>query len=142
MSRARDLWNLMRGLTVLLALWTYRLARCALAWLLLDRWLGPAGATLLIALLLWWRLTWIQRLAACIGLIMLWHWPWWLAPFAAAPRLLLVLPGFITAQLARVRHPRPLWPAPFTATATSVPGTFSARSAAASMAVPAKPRPR
>lgn len=100
------------GPIVLLLLWSYRLARCVLAGLGLVPWLGVWGAALLTLLLAALALQWPLRLLAALALWREWHWPWWAALLAAAPRLLLVLPGIVTLMLARLRHPRPRWPAP------------------------------
>jgi len=101
-----------RGIVALLLLWAYRLGRCALALLALAHAFGSSWAILLVLVLLVVRLTWGIRLAAMAGLMLLWHWPWWVALPVAAPRLLLVLPGLSRWGLARLRHPRPRWSAP------------------------------
>lgn len=108
----QDRLALLRGFAVLLLLWVYRLGRCVLAWLLLTRVLGTAAATVLIALMAVLRLSWVVRLTAAAALLLVWHWPWWAALLACAPRLLLMLPGVLTSTLARWRHPRPLWNPP------------------------------
>ena len=104
--------NAARGIAALLLLWVYRLARAGVALLALAQLLGYGWATPLWLLLVAARLTWALRLAAFAGLIGLAHWPWWAALIGSMPRLLLVLPGLVRTALARVRHPRPLWPAP------------------------------
>ncbi|HEX4051261.1 MAG TPA: hypothetical protein VHY19_10315 [Steroidobacteraceae bacterium] len=110
-----------RGLSVLVLCWLYRLGRCVVAGLGLAALIGPAlaaGAVLLCAGL---RLQWGLRILAAFALWRLWHWPVWVAVPAAAPRLLLMLPGLITTWLARLRHPRPRWPAPAPAVQLSLP---------------------
>jgi len=101
-----------RGILVLAALWTFRLARAVAAFLGLSAWLGAAWALAILMFVVALRLHWVLRAAAGLTLLLLWHWPWWAALLIAAPRALLVLPGLITTALARLRHPRPRWPAP------------------------------
>jgi hypothetical protein len=104
--------NIARGIAVWLGLVAYRLGRCWLALLGLAALVGNAWAAALIVLAAATACHWLLRAAAFFALLRLWHWPWPLALVAAAPRLLLVLPGLITTLLARMRHPRPLWAAP------------------------------
>ncbi|MGH8142690.1 MAG: hypothetical protein ACREU2_09265 [Steroidobacteraceae bacterium] len=104
--------NTARGIVVWLALVIYRLGRCAVAFLGLAVLVGDAWAAALIVLAAATRCHWLLRAAACFAVLHLWHWPWPLAIVAAAPRLVLVLPGLVTTLLARWRHPRPLWMAP------------------------------
>lgn len=108
MSKAMQLAG---GLFALAALWAFRLARAAVALMGLAAWLGDLWAALIIALAAAARLHWVLRVAAFLTLLLLWRWPWWAALLLAVPRLLLVLPGLINTALARVRHPRPHWPA-------------------------------
>jgi hypothetical protein len=102
----------LRGVMVVLLLWLYRLARCVLAGLALASLLSPLLAALLVLLCAVLELQWVLRILAAFALWHLAHWPVWAAVLAAAPRLLLMLPGLITMWLARLRHPRPRWPAP------------------------------
>jgi hypothetical protein len=106
----------LRGFVVLLLLWLYRLARCVVAGLGLVAWAGPLLAAVLVFACAILELQWALRILAALALWRLWHWPAWVAALVAAPRLLLVLPGLITACLARLRHPRPRWAVP-----TSIP---------------------
>ncbi len=101
--------NRLLGPIVLLLLWAYRLARCVLAGLGLAAVLGDLAAALLVLACAALALNWPLRLLAALALWRQWHWPWWAALLAAAPRLLLVLPGLVTTALARLRHPRPRW---------------------------------
>ncbi|HWG78059.1 MAG TPA: hypothetical protein VN660_14875 [Steroidobacteraceae bacterium] len=101
----------MRGLLVLLALWLYRLGRCVLAGIGLASLVGPLAAAILVLFCAALELQWALRLLAAFALWRLWHWPVWAAVLAAAPRLVLILPGLITTGLARWRHPRPRWSA-------------------------------
>ncbi|HTW75020.1 MAG TPA: hypothetical protein VMD56_08910 [Steroidobacteraceae bacterium] len=104
--------RLTSGLLALALLWAYRLARAAVALVGLAAWLGDGWAALIVALAAAARLHWVLRVAAGLTLLLLWRWPWWVALPLAVPRLPLVLPGLINTGLARVRHPRPRWPAP------------------------------
>jgi hypothetical protein len=108
----------LRGLVVLLALWLYRLGRCVLAGFGLALLTGPLAAAILVLLCAVLELQWALRVLAALALWRLWHWPLWAAALAAAPRLLLVLPGLITTCLARWRHPRARWPDPTVTQAT------------------------
>jgi hypothetical protein len=114
--------NCLRGLLVLLLLWLYRLARCVLAGLGLASVVGAplAAAGVLACAALAWQ--WPLRVLAAFALWRLWHWPLWVALLAVVPRLWLLLPGLVTAGLARLRHPRPRWPSPAQVRATSPPG--------------------
>ncbi len=112
--------NRLRGAIVLLLLWAYRLARCVIAGLGLAWLVGDLFAALLVLACAAFDLQWPLRLLAAAALWHHWHWPWWAALPAAAPRLLLVLPGLITAGLARLRHPRPQWVA---ATSSAAPSS-------------------
>ena len=108
MSRAMQLaW----GSLALAVLWSFRLARAAVALVGLAAWLGDPWALLIIGLAAAARLHWVLRVAAFLTLALLWRWPWWLALLLTVPRLLLVLPGLVNAVVARLRHPRPRWPA-------------------------------
>jgi hypothetical protein len=104
--------QLARGILVLAALWAYRLARAVVALLGLSLWLGAGWAVAIGVLVAAGRLHWVIRVAAGLTLLLAWHWPWWAAFPLAAPRVLLLLPGLIHLIHARLRHPRPLWPAP------------------------------
>lgn len=102
----------LRGVVVLALLWLYRLGRCVLAGFALASLTTPAVAAILVLLCAVFELQWALRVLAAFALWRLWHWPLWAAVLAAAPRLLLMLPGLITTGLARWRHPRARWPAP------------------------------
>lgn len=102
----------LRGLIVVLPLWLYRLARCVIAGFALASLIAPLLSAILVLLCAVLELQWVLRILAAFALWRLAHWPLWAAVLAAAPRLLLVLPGLITMWLARLRHPRPRWPAP------------------------------
>lgn len=104
--------NSLRGLLVLLCLWLYRVARCVLAGLGLAALISPwlAGAAVLACAAL--KLQWPLRLLAAFALWHLWRWPLWVALLVVVPRLWLLLPGLVTTWMARLRHPRPIWPAP------------------------------
>jgi disulfide bond formation protein DsbB len=110
-----------RGFVVLLLCWLYRLARCVVAGLGLAALIGPIPAAVAVLLCAALRLQWGLRILAALALWHLWHWPLWVAVPAAAPRLVLMLPGLITIGLARLRHPRPRWPAPAAAAQLPVP---------------------
>ena len=96
----------------MLLLWLYRLARCVLAGLALASLIAPSLAAIAVLLCVALGLQWALRLLAAYALWRLWHWPIWAAVLAAAPRLVLMLPGVITIWVARLRHPRAHWPAP------------------------------
>lgn len=104
--------NIARAIAVLAALWLLRLARCWVALLGLSHALGHGWAALLLLLVVAARQSWLLRLLAFGGALLALHWPWWGALLFVAPRLPLLLPGLITAALARLRHPRPLWAPP------------------------------
>jgi hypothetical protein len=106
--------RLVLGLVVLACLWAYRLGRAVVAGLGLAAWLGTGWAVTIAVLSVALRLHWVLRVAAFLTLLLVWHWPWWVALPLAAPRLFLLLPGWIQTLTARRRHPRPLWPAPAT----------------------------
>ncbi len=110
------------GILALALLWSFRLARAAVALVGLAAWLGDAWAVLIVALAAAARLHWVLRLAAFLTLLLLWRWPWWAALLLAVPRLLLVLPGLINTAVARVRHPRPRWQGPVAPAAPTHPG--------------------
>lgn len=93
-------------------LWAFRLTRAVVALVGLAAWLGDAWAVLIVVLAAAARLHWVLRVAALLTLLLLWRWPWWAALLLAAPRLVLLLPGLINMAFARLRHPRPSWPAP------------------------------
>jgi hypothetical protein len=101
---------LVRGILALAALWAYRLARAIVAFLGLASWLGSAWALAILVLAVAFRLHWVLRAAAFLALLLLWHWPWWVALPLAMPRAVLMLPGLISTAVARRRHPRPVWP--------------------------------
>jgi len=88
----------------------WRLARAALgvAGLWLDA--GPLWAVLAVVALALFRFSIPLRIGVLLGSISLLGWPWYLGLILAAPRLLLVLPGYVSALLAHIRHPRPNWP--------------------------------
>jgi len=115
-----------RGLIVLLGLWLYRLARCAIAGLGLAALIAPSLAAIAVLLCAALELQWALRVLAAFALWRLWHWPVWAAVLAAAPRLLLVLPGLVTTWLARLRHPRARWPAPPASPPPAVPAAPAA----------------
>lgn len=96
---------------MLLLLWLYRLGRCVLAGFALASLIAPSLAGIAVLLCVALELQWALRLLAAFALWRLWHWPIWAAVLAAAPRLLLMLPGVITVWVARLRHPRAHWPA-------------------------------
>lgn len=102
-----DRLALARGVALLVLLWSYRLGRWLLAWLVLGQTLGVAIATWVMLLITAARWHWAIRLAALVGLVVQWHWPWWVALPCALPRALLVLPGLVRTGMARRRHPRP-----------------------------------
>jgi len=81
---------------------------CAALWIEF----GPAWAVVGALALLLLRFSVPIRIGVLIGAIELLHWPWIAALTLAAPRLFTVLPGLFATQLARWRHPRPLWPSP------------------------------
>jgi hypothetical protein len=115
--------NSLYGLLVLLCLWVYRMTRCVLAGLGLAALLGPLAAATLVLACAALRFQWPLRLLAAYALWHRWHWPLWAALLVAVPRLWLLLPGLITVALARLRHPRPTWPALTEAQAPIPPGT-------------------
>lgn len=99
------------GFLAVAVLWALRVSRAAVAFVGMAACLGVPWALLIVALAAAARLHWVIRVAAFLTLLLLWRWPWWAALLLAAPRLLLVLPGLINTALARLRHPRPRWPA-------------------------------
>ena len=103
--------QLARGILALAALWAYRLARAVVAFLGFSLWLGVGWAVAILLLAAAFRWHWVLRVSACLALLLLWHWPWWVALPVSMPRALLMLPGLINTAAARVRHPRPVWPA-------------------------------
>lgn len=98
------------ALVALTAFAAWRLARAALgaAGLWLDA--GPLWAVLAVAVLILFRFAIPLRIGVVLGSISLLGWPWYVGVLLAAPRLLLMLPGYLSALLARIRHPRPDWP--------------------------------
>jgi hypothetical protein len=71
---------------------------------------GPLWAVLAVVALALFRFSLPLRIGVVLGSITLLGWPWYLGVLLAAPRLLLMLPGYVSALLARIRHPRPNWP--------------------------------
>jgi hypothetical protein len=68
------------------------------------------GAVLIAATIAWLRQIWLLQIAAFLGALLVWRWPFLLALLLAAPRALLVLPGLVSTYLANRRHPRTPWP--------------------------------
>lgn len=95
--------------TALTGLAVFRIGRFVLGVLGLGVDLGPVWAVAGAAALLLFGFSIPIRIGAFLGAVSLLGWPWILALTLAAPRLWLVLPGLISTQLARWRHPRPLW---------------------------------
>jgi hypothetical protein len=73
---------------------------------------GPVWAGLAALLLLLFRFSWPVRIGVFLAAVNVLHWPWFFALVLAAPRLFTMVPGLCATQLARWRHPRPLWPGP------------------------------
>ncbi len=96
--------------TALIAFSAFRLGRAALgaAGLWVD--VGPVWAVLAVVVLVLFRFTTPLRIGIVLGSVSLLSMPWYVGVLLAAPRLLLMLPGYLSALLARIRHPRPLWP--------------------------------
>jgi hypothetical protein len=88
----------------------FRLGQVALGTLGLWQILGPVWAVAALALLILMRFTIPVRIGVFLAAVYLWHLPWIAGLLLAAPRLPLMLPGLIATALARVRHPRPVWP--------------------------------
>jgi hypothetical protein len=93
----------------LTALAALRVSRLVIGTIGLQHEFGVACALIGAAMLLLWRFTPLIRIGAFLGVMSLWHWPWFAALAFAAPRLLLVLPGLASTGLALLRHPRPAW---------------------------------
>ena len=54
-------------------------------------------------------LRWPLRVAAAVGAWLVWHWPWPVCIFFGMPRLVLMIPGWLSMLKARWRHPPPVW---------------------------------
>jgi hypothetical protein len=87
----------------------FRIGRFALGAMGLWVDLGPVWAVAGVAALVLFGFSIPIRIGAFLGAVSLLGWPWLVALIVAAPRLWLMLPGLISTQLARWRHPRPLW---------------------------------
>ncbi len=92
---------------IVLAAW--RLGCFALGTVGLWRICGAPWALLGAASMLLLRFTLPIRLGVFLAALRLWSLPWYAALLLAAPRLFLILPGLISAGLARLRHPPPVW---------------------------------
>ena len=90
----------------------FRLGRVLLGAVALWMLAGPVWSVLALASLLLFRWSAPIRLGILLGAVMLLHWWWIAAALLAAPRLLLMLPGYLSTLIARIRHPRPLWRQP------------------------------
>jgi hypothetical protein len=97
------------AIAALIALAALRTARLVIGAIGLQHELGMAWALLAAACLILFRFTLPIRIGAFLGLMSLWHWPWYAALVFAAPRLILVLPGLASTTLAHWRHPRAVW---------------------------------
>jgi hypothetical protein len=71
---------------------------------------GAVWAVLAMAALVLFRFALPLRIGVVLGTITLLGWPWYVGVLLAAPRPFLMLPGYVSMLLARLRHPRPLWP--------------------------------
>jgi len=103
--------RMLTAVAALIGIVLFRAGRVALsvAYLWMD--VGPVWAVAALAALLL-RLSLPIRAGVFLGAINLLHWPWLVALILAAPRLFTILPGLLATQIARRRHPRPLWPSP------------------------------
>jgi hypothetical protein len=101
--------GILPALAALIVLVAFRLGRAvfgaAALWLIA----GPGWALLAISLWLLLRWTVPIRLGILLGAVMLWGWPWIAGLLLAAPRPFLMVPGYVSTQIARIRHPRPPW---------------------------------
>ena len=93
----------------LTALAAFRLARFGIGTLGLYHEFGIACAIAGAGALMLGRWTLPIRIGAFLGALKLLGWPWYAALALAMPRLLLMLPGLISYELARRRHPPPSW---------------------------------
>lgn len=98
------------AMAALIAFAVFRLGRAALGAVALWVDVGPAWAVLAVTVLVLFRFSTPLRIGVVLGSVSLLGWPWYVGVLLAAPRLPLMLPGYLSAQLARIRHPRPLWP--------------------------------
>ena len=103
------MWKLFLTLGCLLALAGFMIMQLVLGCMGLAALLGPGGAglSLLLWLLLGWRLP--LKFGAFWAALTLWHWPWFPALMIGAPRELLMVPGLVSRLIARLRHPPPVW---------------------------------
>jgi hypothetical protein len=104
--------RMLTAVAALIGIVLFRAGRVALsvAYLWMD--VGPVWAVAAVAALLLLRFSVPIRAGVFLGAINLLHWPWIAALILAAPRLFTILPGLLASQIARWRHPRPLWPSP------------------------------
>jgi hypothetical protein len=98
------------AMAALTALAAFRVARLVAGTIGLEHEFGITWAVIGAASLMLFRFALPIRIGAFLAAVSLWRWPWLAALIFAAPRVLLVLPGLWSTAMARLRHPRPLWP--------------------------------